>query len=377
MSYARTLRHCLLSALTGVTVLGCAIAQANPASAFPTTTPIKHLVVIFQENVSFDHYFATYPSATNPAGEPAFSGKHNTPSVNNLANAGLLTNNPNATNPANGTGAANPFRLDRTQAATADQGHSYTPEQEANDNGAADLFPKFTGNGTSGGAGAFGTKGQVMGYYDGNTVTALWNYAQRYAMSDNAYTDTYGPSTPGALEVVSGQTNGIQFVESSRSSYYVSDGQGGFTLIGDVDPGLDVCSSTTDQVTMTARNIGDLLNARDISWGSFMGGFDLMATNANGTTGCARSSFGPVVNAATADYIPHHAWFQYYASTSNPTHARPSSVSAIGQSDEADGKTPDPANHEYDINDFFAAVNAGNFPAVSYLKAPAYQDGHA
>ena len=48
-----------------------------------------------------------------------------------MANAGLLTNNPNFLNPLNGTGAANPFRLDVTQAATADQNHSYTPEQQA------------------------------------------------------------------------------------------------------------------------------------------------------------------------------------------------------------------------------------------------------
>src|SRR5713226_2441975 len=37
-----------------------------------TATPIQHDVVIFQENVSFDHYFATYPVAANPSGEPAF-----------------------------------------------------------------------------------------------------------------------------------------------------------------------------------------------------------------------------------------------------------------------------------------------------------------
>ena len=30
-----------------------------------TLTPIQHLVVIFQENVSFDHYFGTYPTALN------------------------------------------------------------------------------------------------------------------------------------------------------------------------------------------------------------------------------------------------------------------------------------------------------------------------
>jgi phospholipase C len=349
-----------------------------------TATPIKHVVVIYNENVSFDHYFATYPNAANPAGEPAFTPAAGTPSVNGLSGT-LLTANPNFTNTANGTGAANPFRLDRTQAATADQNHAYTAEQQAYDNGAADLFPKFTGKGTAGGAGAFGTAGQVMGYYDGNTVGALWNYAQKFAMSDNAYTDTYGPSTPGALEAVSGQTNGMLVVKASKGavsatntgSYYVNDGQGGFTMINDVDPANDTCSSTTDTALMAGKNIGDLLNISGISWGGFMGGFNLSTTNSNGTTGCKRSTLSPVVGQSTADYIPHHNWFQYFASTANPTHARPSSIAAIGSSLETDGKTAEPANHQYDTDDFFASVKAGNYPSVSFIKAPAFQDGHA
>ena len=77
------------------------------------------------------------------------------------------------------------------------------------------------------------------------------------------------------------------------------------------------------------------------------------------------------------DYIPHHAWFQYYQSTTNPTHARPNGVEDIGYTYDPGTKTLDPANHEYDIDDFYAAVSSGNFPAVSYIKAPAYQDGHA
>ena len=48
-----------------------------------------------------------------------------------------------------------------------------------------------------------------MGYYDGNTVTALWNYAQHFAMSDNSYGTNFGPSTPGAINLISGQTNGV------------------------------------------------------------------------------------------------------------------------------------------------------------------------
>ncbi|WP_035558454.1 MULTISPECIES: alkaline phosphatase family protein [Burkholderiaceae] len=350
-----------------------------------TSTPIKHVVVIYNENVSFDHYFATYPVAGNPTGEPAFSAAAGTPTVNGLSGT-LLTANPNLTNTLNGAGAANPFRLDRTQAATADQNHAYTAEQQAYDNGLADLFPKYTGKGSSGGAGAFGTSGQVMGYYDGNTVGALWNYAQHFSMSDNAYTDTYGPSTPGALEVVSGQNNGVKIIKTSHpvfnlttasSSYYVNDGQGGFTLINDADPGGDTCSSTTDQIMMTGKNIGDLLNAKSLTWGGFMGGFNLSTVNANNTTGCLRSTVSPVVGQPTNDYIPHHNWFQYFASTANPQHLRPSATAQIGYSLEADGKTAEPANHQYDTDDFFASVKAGNYPSVSFIKAPAFQDGHA
>jgi len=362
-----------------------ALTAVSAQNQLPTSTPIKHLVVIYNENVSFDHYFATYPNATNPAGEPVFTAAPGTPTVNGLSGT-LLNNNPNFINSRNGAGAVNPFRLDRTQAATADQDHTYTAEQQAYNNGAADLFPLYAGKGSRRGAGAFGTTGQVMGYYDGNTVTALWNYAQHFAMSDNAYSDTFGPSTPGALEVISGQTNGVQLVKTSQqpfnlttasNSYYVNDGQGSVTLINDVDPANDLCSSTTDQILMSGKNIGDLLNARNITWGGFMGGFNLTTTNGNGTTGCKRSTVTPAVGRITADYIPHHNWFQYYASTSNPKHLRPGATAAIGYTLQSDGKTVDPANHQYDSDDFFAAVKAGNYPSVSFIKAPAFQDGHA
>jgi phospholipase C len=198
---------------TGTAVVG-ARAPADPVfvaaqvDALATATPIKHLVIIYHENVSFDHYFATYPHATNPDGEPGFTALPGTPEVNNLVTARLLTKNPNDTNPANGANAADPFRLDRTQAATADQNHSYTPEQQAYDGGRADLFPEYTGHGTSGGVGAFGTQRSGDGLLRRQHRDRAVAYAQHFALSDNAYTNTYGPSTPGALEVVSGQTNG-------------------------------------------------------------------------------------------------------------------------------------------------------------------------
>ena len=75
---------------------------------------------------------------------------------------------------------------------------------------------------------------------------------------------------------------------------------------------------------ITGQNIGDLLNDAGVTWGWFQGGFDLTATNANGTTGCARSTHSrPSPNFDVRDYVPHHEPFQYYATTANPTHARP------------------------------------------------------
>ncbi len=361
----------------------------------PTATPIKHLVVIFPENISFDHYFGTYPVATNPAGEPPFHAKPWTPNVNGLSGA-LLTSNPNFLNVmnnelgANGDGmdgAINPFRLDRSQAATADQNHDYTPEQQADDSSLLDLFPFYVGVGTAAEApplgettGVFATDGVTMGYYDGNTVTALWNYAQHFAMSDNSYDTTFGPSTPGAINLVSGQTNGAVAANYSNAVSFVPlvgpNTDGSYTIIGDTDPTGDVCSSTSETskgetVAMTGKNIGDLLNAAGISWGWFHGGFNLSLTNPNGTTGCARTTKSAVTGETKVDYIPHHASFQYYASTANLTHARPNvPPSLYGTSADTT------SNHQYDTDDFFAALAANNLPAVSFIKPPGFQEGH-
>jgi phospholipase C len=358
-----------LSALLVAAQIGAPAVARAQGDSFSTATPIKHIVVIFGENISFDHYFGTYPHALNPPHEPSFFPVAGTPAVNGYTDA-LLYHNPNYLNSAaNGSGASNPFRLDRSQAATADQDHNYGPEQAADDNGLMDAFPKYTGV-PGPPPSSQKTNALVMGYYDGNTVTALWNYAQRYAMNDNSYGTTFGPSAPGALNLISGQTNGISD-SSNAGSKIVDQGSGYPTLIGDADPIGDICSSSTGaQVAMAGQNIGDLLSARGITWGWFEGGFDLTKKNANGTTGCARSTTSPVTGVTEVDYIPHHQPFQYYASTANPKHNRPSSVHAIGR----DG---DSANHEYDINDFYAAVKAGNMPAVSFLKASGYQDGHA
>jgi phospholipase C len=328
------------------------ISRTNTAAAHEpqTMTPIKHVLVIFQENVSFDHYFGTYPHALNPQGEPSFNSLPNTPSVNGLTPT-LLNNNPNL---------ANPKRLDPnspSDVVTCDQNHGYTAEQQAFDLGKMDLFVQTL-------AGSSCTdKKIVMDYYDGNTVTGLWNYAQHFAMSDNSYSSMFGPSTPGALNLISGQTHGAITPDSAGN---IANG----SIIGDPRPLYDDCSPATSTKTALStnnRNLGDLLNAHNITWGWFQGGFKPSSV-VNGVAVCA-TAHKNIAGAAVRDYIPHHEPFQYYASTANPHHLPPISVDMIGKTDQA--------NHQYDLSDFWAAVNARHMPAVSFLKAPAYQDGHA
>jgi len=345
-----------------------------------STTPIKHLVVIFDENESFDHYFGTYPYAANTDGTP-FKAKPGTPKVNGLykkiTKSGpvgpLLTNNPNEYNPE---------RLTHSQALTSDQNHDYTPEQEAQNNGKMDMFVQKTEDDTPANgctSPQYCPPGIVMDYFDGNTTTALWNYAQYYSMSDNNWDTTFGPSTPGALNVTSGNTAGAEARNPSwdttdpgqvTTSSDIVDG----TLYSDEDPYYDGCSDknhTTDGAlaSLSGKNIGDLLNESHVTWGWFEGGFAPTSTT-NGLPVCG-ATHNNIAGSPVADYVPHHEPFQYYASTSNPDHVGPSSLNKIGYTDQA--------NHQYDMS-YFADALDGNggakLPAVSYLKAPAYQDGH-
>jgi phospholipase C len=278
----------------------------------------------------------------------------------------------------------NPQLLTPSEALTSDQNHGYAAEEKAVDGGKMDLFVQDTESATP--AAGCGTEycppGIVMDYYDGNTVTGLWNYAQNYAMSDNNWDTVFGPSTPGALNLISGQTGGSYAVNPITGvkvttpipgavSGLNSDGLG--TIYGDPDPAFDDCSdgshaSTNPVAVATGKNVGDLLNAKGVTWGWFQGGFTPTGTNAAGYAVCGSTSKNVGGNTVT-DYSPHHEPFQYYKSTANPKHLPPSSEAMIGHTDQA--------NHQYDISNFYATLTAGNMPAVSFLKAPAAQDGHA
>jgi phospholipase C len=326
--------HASTALRTGVLILvtgfGSAFAQV-PAGG--TTTPIQHLVVIFDENISFDHYFGTYPNALNPPGEPAFTPAPGTPGVNGLT-PGLLENNQNP---------AAPFRLDRSQTQTCDNDNHYTDEQTAYHGGLIDKVAQtLSGTGTG-----CNIANLAMGYYDGNTITALWNYAQNFSMSDNFFATEFGTTVMGHLNLISGQTH--QTNTASVSGKVVNG-----SVIANITAGYDDCG-VAPVVQMSGQNIGDLLNTAGVTWGWFYG--DFTPTGATGGT-------------ATCDslYDSHYDPFQFYQSTANPHHLPPTATSKIGQTDQA--------NHQYALTDLWNAVAAGNLPAVTFIKASAVNTGH-
>jgi phospholipase C len=365
----------------GAAAIGISMSSASNPTPPPTAalTPIEHVVVIFPENISFDHYFGTYPYATNAPGEPEFHALPGTPGVNGLSN-GLLADNPNLDNPK---------RLGRAEALTCDQNHSYTPEQEAFDGGLMNEFVQKTTGSSCKESGAinsssFGPKGIVMDYYDGNTVTALWNYAQHYALNDNSYDNQFGPSSPGAINLVSGDTEGAEAHGGTTGS--VVNG----VLQGDGEPYFDQCSNAGSAlnaeglpggvtVSMTGKNIGNLLNEKSVTWGWFQGGFapsaaENAAKEKRAVCGTSHKNIG---GATVTDYVQHHEPFQFYESTANPDHVAPSSLEQVGYSDPSGTKLGEAVNHQYDLSWFNRAVTEGNMPQVSFLKPPAYENGHA
>ena len=207
-----------------------------------------------------------------------------------MNSAGLLINN--------NTNSAHPFRLDRSQVVTCDNNHAY---------------------------------------------------AQHFGISDNFYGSTFGPSTPGHINLISGQTIGALPANTKIPPSLKFDGVVNGTLIGDIDPRFDDCSRNSKlynvTVAMQGKNIGDLMNAKGVTWGWFSGEFRLLGNTGNATLDCnSRQSHTSTSEIPNKDYYPDVESFQYYNSTANPHHLPPTSIEMVGHTDQA--------NHQYDLSHF-------------------------
>jgi phospholipase C len=112
------------------------------------------------------------------------------------------------------------------------------------------------------------TNGQVMGYFDGNTVTALWNYAQHFALADNFFNTNFGPSTPGVINLVSGQTNGMTGILGQNGNQMDGGNSmtNGLSMIGDADTLSDVAPLVATRRRWAAAALGTCWQPRNQLW---------------------------------------------------------------------------------------------------------------
>ncbi|MEM0117493.1 MAG: alkaline phosphatase family protein [Conexivisphaerales archaeon] len=147
--------------------------------AAETQTPISHLIVIMQENHSFDNYFGTYPTANGTISAPIASQLE---PVNGI---------PNGTCLPYGRSCIKPYYADASN--TVDPYEGQLVYEEDVNNGAMDGFAMYSGP-------------QSMAYYDYHQLAAYWDYAEEYAIADNYFSTYLATTVPNRLSVIAGES---------------------------------------------------------------------------------------------------------------------------------------------------------------------------
>jgi phospholipase C len=332
-------RTLALSLAVGVALaaLSATGASANQGDDQGTHSPIKHTIILYQENISFDHYFGTYGHGTN--GIPA---------------GATLTH----TNGTSTWGPYSPTRLSgQTQGATCDVDHGYSDMVKMADHGAMDQYLQFGNDKTEPNPSTPTTcpqfetvtpPGQNLtalanAYYVGTAgdptapLQDYWRLASQYTIADNFFQGVYGPSTPGAEWLVAATNNTVH----------------------DPNPNGDVCNDYPAGIAQKdIPNLGQEASAAGVSWAWFQGGF------------------GSCAGSTSSGYSPHHDPFQYFTSTADLDHSH-----------AFDPKLDYPqANlHQRDLSVLDAALagqplsgqaEVPTLPAISWVKAPESGDGH-
>jgi phospholipase C len=322
-------------------IVGAILFSATPAvgaeSDRGARSPIKHTIILYQENISFDHYFGTYGHGANGIPEGATLSHTN----------GAMTWGPYAPAMLSGT----------TQSRTCDVDHGYADMIRMANHGAMDQFlqlgndktvpnpstpttcPKFETVSPPG----TDLVALANSYYSGTPgdpnapLQNYWKLASQYTLADNFFQGVYGPSTPGAQWLVAATNN----------------------TPGDPNPIGDICNDYPASISpQEIPNLGAEATAAGTSWAWFQGGF------------------GTCTPTAVNGYSAHHDPFQYFTSTADLTHAYAFDPRMDYQQ----------ANrHQRDLSVLYAALSrtplAGpdtvpSLPAISWVKAPQLEDGH-
>jgi len=327
------------------TLAGCSTVAVNSSGlspVVPTAPPstagnltsddegfrrLKHVVVIYLENHSFDNLYGEFPGANGLANAPRAT------QVDSLGKPfAVLPTPPGGEFPSNLPNA--PFNIEQyipIGVNSPDLVHRFYQEQAQIDRGKMDKFAAISD-----------AKGLVMGYYHTANLP-LAAEAARNTLCDNFFHGAFGGSFLNHIYFISAQVP--TFANAPQAMHAQLDQNGALVRDGAVTPdGYDV--NTTFSVNaphpstipsaflvpnQTFPTIGDRLSEKNVSWAWYSGGW------ADALAGHADSLFQF-----------HHQPFAYFANFADGTAAK--------------------AEHLKDETEFIAAARAGTLPAVSFVK---------
>ena len=219
-SGTRTARLALFAcALAFLLSVAAYVPSVNSETA-PSALPIKHIVIIVEENHTFDNYFGTYPGANGINGsvkEPVAPGEPATVS---------------------------PFHIPGVNV-SSDLCHTWTCAHDAYDGGKLDGFISSQGG-----------SNLTMGYFDYHQIPYYWDYASQFVLLDNFYSSVMAASLPNHLYLVAGQSGG---------------------LTGDSKNGrINFTSSLVSNSTFFFPSIANELSANSITWKYYAGGYNYL-----------------------------------------------------------------------------------------------------
>jgi len=323
-------------ALLATTLLGSSCRKTLPLPG--DVDKVKHVVVIYLENHSFDNLFGSFPGA---------NGLQNATAANYTqvdatgTPYGVL---PAIPNPAFPTNLPNkPFMIDQYIAndmMTPDVLHRYYQEQLQIDGGKMDKFALYNGN----------SAGLSQGYYQ-TSMIPFYSLAQKYTLCDNFFHSAFGGSFLNHMWLIAAASPVFPGAPSNIIAQL--DSAGNLVKDGAVTPDGYVVNTSfsvnTPHPASAAANalvpnqslptIGDRLNEKHVSWAWYSGGWD-----------------SAVAGHAAATFQYHHQPFIYFSNYADGTQAK--------------------ADHLKDEKEFIAAAKAGALPSVSFVKPLGINNEH-